>query len=86
MKKNKIGRGHYLLLVMGLCLSMTVILLVRQEKALQIASAAWFGLFYVVWGVIYHRDRGDFTVRLFWEYFSFALLGVGILLILLLKI
>lgn len=86
MKISKISWGHYLLLVTGLCLSMAVILLVRQEKALQLASAAWFGLFYVIWGVIYHRDKGDFTIRLFWEYFSFAVLGVGILLILLLKI
>lgn len=68
----KENRTAIVSLLMLLFIGFGTFLQVSENRVLQIAVAAVTCAGYLLWGVFYHYNKGDLTMRIVLEYFMFS--------------
>ncbi len=84
MKKNLRDISSHILLTLAVSVAILLVLYFNGNKYLQEFIIIGLSLFYLLWGVLHHLGKKNFSLQIMLEYLAFALLG-SILVIGLLK-
>lgn len=66
--------AHFFL-ILGFLVGLLAIFKVRYQTSGQFWVILIVAVFYLIWGIVYHWIRGDFTKKLFLEYFLIAIIA-----------
>ncbi|MBD3366139.1 hypothetical protein GF360_02220 [candidate division WWE3 bacterium] len=73
--------AHYSILISGLGLLGVLFILFRYNEPLQIFVGGLGCLFYILWGIFHHALEERITKLVVFEYVSFGLLGLILLIL-----